>query len=94
MLVVKLLLIFGTVLNELLNGADQRNVSGFNIGCIYLALGDKEQALRQLESGYEQHDVWIKELKAWPWFDELKNEPRYKELMRKLNFPGDVDRGK
>jgi tetratricopeptide (TPR) repeat protein len=76
------------ILNELLNSADQRTVSGFNIGCIYLALGNKEQALKQLEYGYEQRDVWIKELKAWPWFDELKNEPRYKELMRKLNFPG------
>ncbi len=78
------------ILNELLNSADQRSVSGFNIGCIYLALGNKEQALRQLEYGYEQRDVWIKELKAWPWFDELKNEPRYKDLMRKLNFPQDV----
>jgi len=76
-----------TILNALLNSADQRTVSGFNIACIYLALGNKEQALRQLENGYEQRDVWIKELKAWPWLDELQNEPRYKELMRKLNFP-------
>jgi TolB-like protein/class 3 adenylate cyclase/Tfp pilus assembly protein PilF len=79
------------ILNELLNGLDQRTISGFNIACIYLALGNKEQALRQLEYGYEQRDVWIKELRAWPWFDELKNEPRYKDLMRKLNFPQDVD---
>lgn len=75
------------ILNELLNSQDPRTISGFNIACIYLALGNREEALKQLEYGYEQRDVWIKELKAWPWFDALENEPRYKELMRKLNFP-------
>ena len=75
------------ILNELLNNSDQQTISGFNLACIYLALGDKEQALKQLENGFKQRDVWIKELKAWPWLDEIQNEPRYKELMRKLNFP-------
>lgn len=75
------------ILNELLNSQDPRTISGFNIACIYLALGNREEALKQLEYGYEQRDVWIKELKAWPWFDALENESRYKELMRKLNFP-------
>jgi TolB-like protein/Tfp pilus assembly protein PilF len=75
------------ILNELLNNPDQQAISGFNIACIYLALGNKELALKQLERGYEQRDVWMKELKAWPWLDALQNEPRYKDLMRKLNFP-------
>jgi hypothetical protein len=71
----------------LLNSPGQQAISGFNLACIYLALGNKEQALKQLERGYEQRDTWIKELKAWPWLDALQNEPRYKDLMRKLNFP-------
>jgi adenylate cyclase len=75
------------VLNELLNNAGQQTISEFNLACIYLALGDKEEALKQLEYGYERRDIWIKELKAWPWFDELQNEPRYKDLIKKLNFP-------
>lgn len=75
------------ILNELLDSPDQQSISGFNLACIYVALGNKEEALRQLEYGYELRDVWIKELKAWPWFEELNNEPRYKNLMQKLNFP-------
>ena len=75
------------ILNELLNNSDGQTISGFNLACIYLALDNKEQALKQLEIGYEQRDVWMTEFKAWPWFDELKNEPQYKEVMRKLNFP-------
>jgi len=75
------------ILNELLNNPDQQTISGFNIACIYLALGNKELALKQLERGYEQRDVWMKELKAWPWLDALQNEPRYKNLMQRMNFP-------
>ncbi|HET9746528.1 MAG TPA: tetratricopeptide repeat protein [Chitinophagaceae bacterium] len=75
------------ILNELLNKSYPQTISEFNLACIYLALGNKEEALKQLEFGYERRDVWIKELKAWPWLDELQNEPRYKDLIRKLNFP-------
>jgi len=76
-----------SVLKELLTRSDSGSVSGFNVAAVYIALGDKEKALNQLEQGYEQRDVWMKELKAWPWFDRLKNEPRYKDLMKRMNFP-------
>lgn len=76
-----------SILKKLLNQSDSGLSSGFNLAVIYLALGDKEQALNQLEQGYEQRDVWMKELKAWPWFDTLRNEPRYKNLIRRMNFP-------
>jgi hypothetical protein len=29
----------------------------------------------------------MKELKAWPWFDRLRDEQRYKDLMKRMNFP-------
>ncbi len=76
-----------TILIELLNRSDSGLVSGFNIAAVYLALGDKEKSLNQLEIGYKQRDVWMKELKAWPWFDKLRNEQRYKDLIRRMNFP-------
>ncbi len=75
------------ILNNLLSSADANFISGFNLGAIYMAMGNKEETLNQLEKSYEQHDVWLKELKAWPWFDSLQNEPRYRELIRRMNFP-------
>src|SRR5687767_6755620 len=62
-------------------------ISEFNLAAVYAALGEKEKALNELEKGYEQRDVWMKELKAWPWFDSLRNERRYQVLMQKMNFP-------
>jgi tetratricopeptide (TPR) repeat protein len=75
------------ILNDLRKPDDPELVSGFNLACIYLALGEKEQALTQLEQGYEYHDAWLNEIKAWPWFNSLQNEARYQELIRKMNFP-------
>ena len=76
-----------SILKELLNRSDSGLISGFNLAAVYLALGEKEKSLIQLEKGYEQRDVWMKELKAWPWFDTLRNETRYKDLIRRMNFP-------
>jgi adenylate cyclase len=76
-----------SILIELLNKSDSGSVSGFNVAAVYLALGDNEKALSQLEQGYEHRDVWMKELIAWPWFDSLHDEPRYKNLIRRMNFP-------
>lgn len=75
------------ILQDLMNRSDSILVSSFNLAAVYAALGEKEKALGQLEKGYEQHDVWMKELKAWPWFDSLQNEPRYNNLMQRMNFP-------
>jgi tetratricopeptide (TPR) repeat protein len=75
------------ILKNLQNRSDSGLLSGFNLAAVYLALGEKEKALSQLEKGYEQHDGWLKELKAWPWFDSLQNEPRYRDLLKRMNFP-------
>ena len=61
--------------------------SPFNLAIVYMGLGDKERALQLVEQGYREHDVWMKELRAWPWFDELRDDPRYQALIEKMNFP-------
>ena len=62
-------------------------ISEFHIAMIYVAMGNKEEAFNWLEKGYTQRDIWMKELKAWPWFDSLKDEPRYRNLLKRMNFP-------
>lgn len=75
------------IVNDFLRRSKTGLISEFNLAAVYAALGEKEKALDQLEKGYEQRDVWMKELKAWPWFDSLRDEPRYKNLMQRMNFP-------
>ena len=53
---------------------------------IYILMGDVSKALSQLEYGYQIRFLGMVFLKNSSVLDPLKNAPRYKELMRKLNF--------
>lgn len=49
-------------------------------------LNQREEALDLLERAYREHDFFIIYLKAEPFFDSLRDEPRFQDLMRKLNL--------
>jgi DNA-binding winged helix-turn-helix (wHTH) protein/TolB-like protein len=56
---------------------------------LYLFLGNKEKALESLERAFETRafgTVWVK---ADPKFQSLRNEPRYKALLQKMELPLD-----
>jgi hypothetical protein len=57
-----------------------------DIAALYLSAGDREQALAWLERAYEVHDPNMPYL-GWPWYDPLRSDPRFKDLVRKMNLP-------
>jgi len=75
------------ILNELERRSKEGLVSAFDMASLHTALGETEPALAWLEQGYEQRDVWLVELKAWPWFESLLPDPRFQDLLRRMNFP-------
>jgi hypothetical protein len=51
-----------------------------------VALGNFDEAMNQLELGYtyrETHMFWIK---VDPEFDPIRNDPRFKALLKKMNL--------
>jgi len=44
--------------------------------------------LYRLEEGYRVHDGNMVLLKVQPAWDALRSEPRFKNLLRRMNFPG------
>lgn len=54
---------------------------------VYVSLGDRDEAMRWLERAYRDHDAWLALLKVWPRFDPLRSDPRFQDLLRRLNFP-------
>ena len=75
------------ILKELKQRSRRSLVSAFDLASLRTALGENEQALADLEHGYEQRDIWLVELKAWPWFNSLRDNPRFQDLLRRMNFP-------
>ncbi len=59
----------------------------YRIAAVYLALGDKEQALEWLEKSYRDDFSWMVWLKVDPVMDPLRSDPRFQNLLRRMNFP-------
>ncbi|MGZ3333441.1 MAG: BTAD domain-containing putative transcriptional regulator [Gemmatimonadaceae bacterium] len=57
------------------------------IAIAYLGLGEKEKALDWLERGYDGRDGDMVLLKVFPVWDPLRDDPRYRALLRKMRFP-------
>ena len=51
-------------------------------------MGKKAEAQHLLEEAYAHHEAEVLACLSHPSLLTLKNEPRYKELVRKINFPG------
>jgi hypothetical protein len=53
---------------------------------IHNGLGEEDQALTWLERGFEQRDAKMVFLKVDPKWNNLRSEPRFVDLMRRMNF--------
>jgi pentatricopeptide repeat protein len=52
----------------------------------YLGLGDNEQAFVWLEKAYAEHSNILQFLKTHPYFDPIRNDPRFKDLMHRVGL--------
>ena len=55
----------------------------------YTALGDKDQAFKILEKGVDERSSLLVFIKEDPDFEKLHSDPRWKTLLRRMNFPSD-----
>ena len=53
----------------------------------YAILGEKDEAFARLEVLYETHNSMIFLLKVDPAFDSIRDDPRFQDLLRRMNFP-------
>ena len=66
--------------------SSQRVVSPYNSAIIYAGLGDKEKALEFLQRCLEQREWELVVLKVVPFWDNLRDDPRFVELLKKVGL--------
>jgi len=49
-------------------------------------MGNNEEAFAWLEKAYSQHSNVLTTLKVDPAFDPLRNDPRFKDLLRRIRM--------
>ena len=75
-----------TVLDELLKLSTERYVPPYNFAVVYNGLGESDKALDYLEKGFAEKDVRMVFLKVEPKWNNLRSEPRFIDLMKRMNF--------
>lgn len=73
-------------LGELQIAARNGYVSSASFAIVYLGLGENQRALDMLEEGCEHREIPLAGLKVHPVFDDLRGEPRFAELLQRLNL--------
>jgi hypothetical protein len=71
---------------EIKDGIDREDDAYF-IATLYAETGENEKALDLLERAYTQHDSELLQLKVDPRMDNLRSNPHFQDLLRRMNFP-------
>ena len=77
------------VIADLLERAAQQGYSvSVSAGVIHGALGETDEAFELLEQGFLERDPFLLFLTTdWYWFDGLRADPRYADLIRRVGLP-------
>jgi tetratricopeptide (TPR) repeat protein len=76
------------IINELKSSTAQGLIVPYRLAAVYLALGEKDQAIHWLKKDYQDRGNWMNQLKVDPVMDPLRSDPRFEELMRQMKFVG------
>jgi adenylate cyclase len=74
------------VLNELSRQSNERFVPPYYFALIYNGLGETEKAISWLEHGFVQRDSKMVFLKVEPKWDNLRSDPRFINLLRRMHL--------
>jgi hypothetical protein len=69
------------------NEGDYPNVGEFDVPQAYARLGEKEKAMVLLERNFEKRAPLVTLLKVDPALDTLRSDPRFEDLLRRMNLP-------
>ena len=76
------------ILNELEQEAREKHVAPLNLAFIQIALGDKDNAFASLDKAYEQRANLLAYLKVDPYYDPIRSDPRFNDLLRRVGLTG------
>lgn len=75
------------ILEDLKLRAKREYVSPYDIALLHAGLGDTERALQSLEIAYQSRAEGIVSLKVDPRLKDLRPNPRFQDLLRRMDFP-------
>ena len=75
------------ILASLTRKSQSQYMSYYSIGVVHAALGEKDEAFRNLERAFAERDGQITYLALDPELDPLRSDPRFRGLLERLHIP-------
>jgi tetratricopeptide (TPR) repeat protein len=74
-------------LDELKERSRHRYVAPYHVAVVYAGLGEKDLAFEWLQKAYVDRNELITFIKFAPEFNKLRSDPRFADLLKRLNLP-------
>lgn len=75
------------VINRLKEAEKTKYVLDYWVAVIYVGLGEKDAAFAELEKAYQARDWFLPRIKTDSFMDPLRDDPRFKDLVRRIGLP-------
>jgi len=78
------------ILDDLTSVTTCKYVAPHFFAGIHIGLGENDLALDCLEKSYEEHSHWLIYLHIDPTMDDLRSEPRFQDLLKRVSLPANA----
>jgi len=75
------------LLRDLTELAKYKYVTPHFLAGIHIGLGENDKAIEYLEKSYREHSHWLVYLHIDPSMDDLRNDPRFQDLLQRVGLP-------
>jgi TolB-like protein/DNA-binding winged helix-turn-helix (wHTH) protein/Flp pilus assembly protein TadD len=76
-----------TLRDRLMKVSARGYLDPYNVAFLYDGLGDNDRTMEWLERAYRERSGSMFCLKTEIWTDRLRSDPRFQDLLRRMNFP-------
>jgi tetratricopeptide (TPR) repeat protein len=77
----------GRLVQEMRAASKKTFVSTFFFATAFVGMGKEKEAMEALEEGYKTHDPDMVGFNSTPWFEPLRSDPRFQNLVTRMHFP-------
>jgi tetratricopeptide (TPR) repeat protein len=73
-------------LKQVIEQSKQGYTPPYTLASLYFAIGDKDKGFKFLNEAYDEQDCWLIVLKLGPVYETVRSDPRYIEILKKMNM--------
>ena len=67
--------------------AEAQYLPALDVAAAYARIGNNEKTLEWLEKSYAQRDGNLTLVKSYPEFKDIRKDPRFRDLLRRIGLP-------